>query len=313
MVEVEIAEVHDTELHDEIQAALDGKGEAPKIVDTKKEVPPKKERKHITKDEWVAKGKDPEKWKSPEQFDHDGSFFEKIESQTKYIKSLETKLKKLEERSHQEDKSRYEQTREYYLSERDKAVLTGRLDKYNEIQRNIEQLQAPEEPQYERRTDHYSSDEERDLDQSFINRNKGWWNYNSIENMKMVGEASQLAKELSPYLRTGEIDAHRLISLVEEEMSRRYPHKFGTDEEDDEVDETQEAIEAVKDEIKSLKEEVSKPKAPIVESRGIPKSKFTEKDLPKELRELYLEAKRKGFTSGMSPKEYYDEFKKYER
>lgn len=289
------------EIKEQLQDAIEGVDEAPEVLEHN-EAPKqeRKERKHMSQEEWEAAGRDPAKYKDKQTFDKDGSFFEKIESQTKYIKNLEGKLKKLEQRAHMEEQAAYENLRHNYTFERDQAILNSRLDKYHEAEYKLNSLRAPDP--IEQEPDEYIA-EVANIDRDFMEKNKSWWNYDSIENIQMVSEASELAEELKPLLFNGSISERRLVNLVEDHMAKKYPHKF----EDDYS--TEDAIQNVKEEINSLREEMTRPRAASVETNSIPRSKFTDKDLPSSIREIYVEAKRGGYTN-KTAKQYYDEYKK---
>lgn len=296
------------EVQEQLRDAVDGIDSPPEVIEPG-EAPKRerRERKHMSKEEWTEAGKDPEKWKPREKFEEHGSFYEKIDTQHKYIKNLEKKLKKLEQKAQHEEYNRYNYERNQYLTERDSAILNGRLDKYYEANNRLEQLRGPEQyytEEYEMPEETIAAVNERDrVDDDFMERNKHWWNEDSIENAKMVQEARDIADQLQPLVLNGRFSIYDIVDHVENEMAKRYPHKF------DYEDDTHSELNSLRDEINSLREDTRKPKAAAVETNSISRSKFSLKDLPADVRDIYSEAVKRGMTK-LTPKQYLTQYKR---
>lgn len=295
---------------EELQLALDdaieGAGDPPKIVETveeleKEESKPKKERKYLSKEEWEASGRDPAKWKDPEKFKEHGSFFEKIESQTNYIKSLESKLKKIEQEQKQRKKEELEYHRRNLEYKKDLARLNSQVDDYAQADEQLRNLQNFEMEHHEVDEDYQAFQQEAArIDEEFKEKNRDWYNLDSVENIRMAERAENIAKELFQYVQGGQMGMHKLVSMVEEQIRKEYPHRFDDDEGD--------LSSSIREEIATTRQEMENLKQAKVESSTYRKSKFTVRDIPSEHRSIYQEAVQRGMTK-LTPKEYYDKLR----
>ena len=296
------------DLEVEIESALEGDAEPPKIVENNKEKlaaekeekeKPKEKRtpKYMSKDEWEAAGKDPDKYKTKEQFDKDGTFLEKIESQSSYIKNLENKLKKVESKQVEREAQEYNYTRQNLENYRNRAYMNGHINDFLQAEEQLKYLQPPE---YEPEENTFYKEAQNE-DNAFKERNKDWYNIDSIENMQMAGRAEHLSSQLiETYVSQGRMSVKQMIDLVEDQIKKEYPHRFGYDDEEDLKDILRTELAETRREIQDL--------APKVESNSIPRSKFATRDIPAPHREIYQEAVRKGLTK-LTPKQYYDKLR----
>jgi hypothetical protein len=261
--------------------------------------------RYWTKEEWEAAGKDPAKYKSKEQFEHDGQYFKKIEELNKTIKKLETRL-------YQEDKAKFENHKRELENQRFQAI--AQADPYTtyQLEQQLYSLQEPEAPVYEEEVSTQNEFVEKitKADRDFEERNASWLTDRSFEAEEMREYAKELAERRINELRGQKMDPEELITLIEQELKRQYPHRFEDsteDDDDDYEDDTSNKLDAIREELADLKETK---KYPTVESNSYSKSKVTARDIPREYRDIYLSMPEED-RKAMPPAKYIKKLKEY--
>lgn len=184
---------------------------------------------HISKEDWIDMGKDPDEWRSPEEFvergenivpimrDRIDKLEKTIETLTKHVK---TQVEKAEERALTEAKKSYEQEIARLKAERVKAVDDGDVEKFEELDNKINSLDPPQEP----------AGEKPAADPHFEawHANNPWY----APDLDNVGSADRdmtifaLAVANDPELIKENLPPDKFYQRVEERVRANFPHKF---------------------------------------------------------------------------------------
>jgi hypothetical protein len=265
--------------------------------------------RHWTRDEWEAAGKDPAKYKSREQFDKDGELFKERDE-------LKRRMKDLEKRLYHQDKEKFDRVKNDLFVQKAQAVHQGDLYRTYQIEQQLADLQYQEPQAPVEEVDNSYAQREQTAVQSFVQKNDSWLNEKSLEAIEMREYMLQIDSRLLTYIESGQLSPEEAVSIVQQEIEKKYPHRFkqhyDDDEESDEdnyQEETLDEIRALKEEIKSLKE--PRPQAEV-ESNSYVRSKFTTRDMPKQYRDAYNATPEK-YRKDVSPAQYMKVIKEAER
>lgn len=185
-------------------------------------------------------------WKTAEQFEYDGRFFEKIDSQNRFIRSQEQALR-MQAKELREMKELVTTLSTNQLKglehnvhatinrlqlDDDEAVKQGDLNRHREIQAQMLQetkkLNTINQAPIQQPTRQIElSEDERVASNEFIARNSNWFNKNSEENTKMA----ELALQQAAAIQTSRPDLtpKEQMDLVEKTVRTVFPHKFTED------------------------------------------------------------------------------------
>lgn len=178
---------------------------------------------HMSKEEWERQGRDPTKWKSPEQFNEFGDSYSKlkphIETLKKEISKRDTALDTIIEHINEVKEKEYL---------RGKAEVEYQLQQAREMGdvRAVEDLTAMKikaEQEEFKNSQSRMQQEQQAADQSFLERNKHWYNANHPEMMQAAQRAAQEIRELYPRDSFSEV-----ARKVEARMKYDHPDVVGS-------------------------------------------------------------------------------------
>ena len=175
---------------------------------------------------WKPKSEfdDPGKrYKTAEEYLEMGSFFEKIDSQSKQIKNLEKNIKQLSGDFKKARETGYKQALADLEARKRAAVEEGDTLAYDVAQREVEKLQeeatTPKQPEIDPK-----EAELMEIVNDFKERNKEWYNADSYENLEMKRYADIVDVEIAR--SNPNIDPKEHVMLVELEVHKRFPDRF---------------------------------------------------------------------------------------
>lgn len=172
---------------------------------------------HISKEEWIKQGRDPDKWKSPEKF---------VEYGRNYAKSFD-ELKSAVEQLRQENKELVDYHKKtvetsYFQAKKDiEARLQAAMAAGNAqaVRQLTEQQKDMEYQQKQKEIETFTKQVER-VNADFLARNKDWYNNDHPE---LIAEANQLANS---YLGLGKTyeeaaqEAEKIVKLRHPEINK---------------------------------------------------------------------------------------------
>lgn len=172
---------------------------------------------HLSKEEWVAQGKDPAKYKTPEEFDKTGKVIEQLYTLKKKVDQRDREIQSLveyQQRTSQREYERAKQELESQLaSSKDDMDMDGiahytkelvQLD-HNEQNSKVQQAQ---QAQYAAQT-------------AFIERNQHWFN---DRNPDLKNRAIEIDNELKSVYPNATCD--ELAQKIETRMQYEYPERI---------------------------------------------------------------------------------------
>ncbi len=176
------------------------------------------------KAEFIAAGGDPELWKPSKVFNRDGELYEKIQDLNKHVKSQKDQIQALVAQNDQIAKVSYQKALDDLKRQQRAAVEIGDVNTVEQTTEAITQLkaQAPAMPNNAAELPKPAAD--------FLERNKEWFNEDSVENRAMKAYAIAKDDELknrNPYAPMEE----RFVE-VEKAVKSFYSNKFSNPAQD---------------------------------------------------------------------------------
>lgn len=176
---------------------------------------------HLSKEDWVAQGRDPKLWKSPEEFNKTGEVIEQILSLKKQVEQRDRELKAVIEYQKRTAEREYEKARQdlearLNASKNDMdmegvAHYTKELTRLEHIEQN-NQMQLQQERQ-------------QSALNSFVERNQHWYN---DRNPDLVNRAVEIDNEIKADINAGVIKVNSLDDIavmIEKRMGYEHPDR----------------------------------------------------------------------------------------
>lgn len=172
---------------------------------------------HLSKEEWTAQGKNPEEWKSEEEYVEYGRSYTKLKPVLESLKTTITRqnkeieaLVKYQERTAERERTKAQEELSALLYA---AKQQGDMDKIEKLTRQQTQLEITQQQEIQRSSITHAAE----VDTAFIERNKHWFNINP--------ELTQIAKDINEeYIRLyPNLDYAERVRRVESRMKLDYP------------------------------------------------------------------------------------------
>lgn len=171
---------------------------------------------HLSKDEWVAQGKDPNQWKSPEEFDKTGKILEQLYAMRKKVDQRDREIQALVDYQQRTSQREYERAKQDLQSRlaasKDDMDMEGVAHYTKELTRleDIEKHNAFEQSNKER---------ERAFE-TFKDRNQHWFN---DRNPDLVNRAVAIDSELKSIYPNATYE--ELAQKIEARMQYEFPER----------------------------------------------------------------------------------------
>jgi hypothetical protein len=176
---------------------------------------------HLSKEDWVAQGRDPKLWKSPEQFNKTGEILEQLYAMKKKVDQRDREIQALvdyQQRTSQREYEKAKQDLEQRLAvSKDDMDMEGVAHYTKELTRlehieNNNQLQLQQEKQ-------------QNALNSFIERNQHWYN---DRNPDLVNRAVEIDNEIKADINAGRIKVNSLDDIavmIEKRLGYEHPDR----------------------------------------------------------------------------------------
>ena len=210
-IDEEISNVEDTEENEEEISLDENEGESQRDV-----VERAKKYGHLSKEEWVAAGRDPSKYKSPEEFDKTGKVIEQLYSLKKKVDQRDREIQLMveyQERTKQREYERAKQELEAKLAySKDDMDMEGVSHYTKELVRlqdneNNSKVQQMQQAQHAAQT-------------AFIDRNQHWFN---DRNPDLKNRAIEIDNELKSIYPNASYE--ELAQKIETRMQYEHPER----------------------------------------------------------------------------------------
>lgn len=224
MNEEEMQEPVEQEVQDDVVDDMEEVVEEEQVEEHKPEVVKKaKNYGHLSKEEWAKQGRDPNKWKSEEDFVEFGDSYSKLKP---HIETLKKEIAKRDmaldtisgyvEEIKQKEYMRGQQEMEARLRQ---AKADGDMDTVEQIAKQ----RAQQEYQDQQKQIQSLVSQQQDALQTFMERNKHWYNE---QHPDLVQKTIQVEEEIRSYYPG--LSWHDLAQRVENRMKADYPDVVGT-------------------------------------------------------------------------------------
>lgn len=171
---------------------------------------------HLSKEEWIAQGRDPKDWKSPGEFDKTGKVIEQLYSLRNKVERRDREIQALidyQQRTAQREYERAKKDLESRLAaSKDDMDIEG-------VAHYTKELIQLENVENQTKVDRWQ--QERQLaQQAFIERNQHWYN---DRNSDLVNRAIEIDNELRQIYPNATLD--ELAQKIEKRMQYEYPER----------------------------------------------------------------------------------------
>ena len=176
---------------------------------------------HLSKEEWVAAGKDPDKYKTPEEFDKTGKVIEQLYALKKKVDQRDRELEnvvKYHEKALQREYERAKQDLEARLARSKDDMDVEGVSHYTKelvrLQDNENTLNAQKDAQVQQQAQ-----------QSFIERNAHWFN---DRNPDLKNRAIEIDNEIKADINSGRLRVNSLeeiAAMIEKRIAYEHPER----------------------------------------------------------------------------------------
>lgn len=176
---------------------------------------------HLSKEEWIAQGRNPKEWKSPEEFDKTGKVIEQLYTLKKKVEQRDRELqavidyqKRTEERAYAQAKQDLEQR---LAASKDDMDVDGVAHYTRELTR-LQDSEQQSQVQYRQRA-------QQEAQQAFIERNQHWFNDRNPDLKQRALEIdAAIQKDINEgYLKPSSYE--EISSMIEKRLQYEHPER----------------------------------------------------------------------------------------
>lgn len=171
---------------------------------------------HLSKDEWIAQGRDPDKYKTPEEFDKTGKVIEQLYTLKKKVDQRDKEIENLikyQERTSQREFERAKQELEQRLNHSKNDMDMDGVAHYT---KELTRLQDTEQQNRQ----HTTQQAQQSAQQAFIERNQHWFN---DRNPDLKARAIEIDNEIKSVYPNATFE--ELAQKIETRMQYDYPER----------------------------------------------------------------------------------------
>lgn len=172
---------------------------------------------HLDKDEWVAQGRNPDDWKSPEEFDKTGKILEQLYSMRKKVDQRDREIQALvdyQQRTSEREYARAKQALEQHLQNSKNDMDVEGVAHYTKELVKLQDME--QQSQYQK-----SVNLQQEAQQRFIERNQHWFN---DRNPDLKQRAIEIDNELKSIYPNATYD--ELAQKIETRMQYEHPERI---------------------------------------------------------------------------------------
>ncbi len=172
---------------------------------------------HLSKEEWVAQGRDPNQWKSPEEFDKTGKILEQLYAMKKKVDQRDREIQALVDYQQRTSQREYERAKEdlqnRLAASKDDMDVEGVAHYTKELTR-LEQMEQVNQA-------NKGQEQQQVALENFKDRNQHWFNE---RNPDLVNRAVAIDAELKQKYPNASYDD--LAEMIELKMLKEYPDRI---------------------------------------------------------------------------------------
>jgi hypothetical protein len=171
---------------------------------------------HLSKEEWVAQGKDPSQWKSPKDFDKTGKVIEQLYSLKKKVDQRDREIQSLVEyqaRTSQREYERAKQDLEQRLTQSKNDFNMEAVSHYTKEITKLESMEQSSKVQHQQQA-------QKSAQERFIERNAHWFNDRNVDLKNRAIEIDNELKNIYPNATYDE-----LAQKIEARMQYEHPER----------------------------------------------------------------------------------------
>lgn len=229
---------------------------------------------HLSKEDWIAQGKDPDQWKSPEEFNRTGEILDQLYSMKKQLDKRDREIQALVDYQQRTSEREYERAKQ----ELEQKLTMAKEDMDMEaVSHYTKELSRVEDMEQQNKQQSIQEAHQAALSR-FTERNKHWFNE---QNPDLMTRAQVIDQELKSIYPNATFD--ELAQKIEMRMQYEYPDRVGGQA--------------------KPKQTVSHSQSSVNKSAGTHRSsEMSFRKLPQELKDTYSATKR--IIESQSGKEY---------
>ena len=171
---------------------------------------------HLSKEEWIAQGKNPDLWKSPEEFDKTGKILEQIYSLRKKVDQRDREIEAMVEFQRRTSKREYDRAKQELqskLKESEEDMDVKGVAHYTKELTRLEDMEQHE-------TQQQQLSYQQQAQQAFIERNQHWYN---DRNPDLQQQAMLINNELAQ--KNPNMDPNDIAEIIEYRIQREHPER----------------------------------------------------------------------------------------
>lgn len=172
---------------------------------------------HLSKEDWVAAGKDPKLWKSPEEFNKTGEVIEQLYSLKKKVDQRDREIQSLVEYQQRTAQREYERAKQELEARLTASKNDMDMDGVSHYTKELVKLQDNE--QLTKANQMQAA--QKAAQEAFIERNEHWFN---DRNPDLMNRAIELDNELK--VRYPSASYEELAELIEAKMIKEHPERI---------------------------------------------------------------------------------------
>lgn len=173
---------------------------------------------HLSKEDWIAQGRDPAKYKSPEEFVKYGNDYKEVKDLIKSLKEEnKTYTKQIDILVDAHKRSAESSVAQAKLELENQLKIAKEYGDVAAVERLTEQ-KIVNNIQAEQLQQQQLNDEKKKVDEIFVSRNKHWFNDSHLD---LVEESKNISKEISSYYPNLSYAEH--VRRIEERMKFEHP------------------------------------------------------------------------------------------
>lgn len=212
-----VEEVQNEEVTGEVNGEVTGEVEEEKdeIVERAKKYG------HLSKEDWVAQGRDPKQWKSPEEFDKTGRILEQLYALKSKVDQRDREIKALVDYQQRTSQREYERAKEELqnrlAASKDDMDVEGVAHYTKELTR-LEHIEQSNQV-------HNAAEQQQAALERFKDRNQHWFN---DRNPDLVNRAVEIEEQIKADINAGVIKVNSLDDIgimIEKRLSYEYPDR----------------------------------------------------------------------------------------
>ncbi len=171
---------------------------------------------HLSKEEWVAKGNDPAKYKSPEEFDKTGKVIEQLYSLKKKVDQRDREIQSLVEYQQRTAQREYERAKQELETRLAHSKDDMDMEGVSHYTKELVRLQDNEQSSKVQ----HAAQMQQQAQQAFIERNQHWFNDRNADLKQRAIEIDNELKSIYPNASYEE-----LAQKIETRMQYEHPER----------------------------------------------------------------------------------------